>query len=267
MLAHVRERIGMPYEPKEISRLQAHKMALSNLGVQGYIRRIIAKKTGRGRLISKHLASPVAFRPQTSDMDVFSQIFVEREYQAIDSVKSAELILDCGANVGYSSAYFLSRFPQAMVIAVEPEIGNFRQLRINTKNYGTRIRSINAGIWSKEARLSILPTKIGDEWGFQVREDPEGAIPAIDIQTLLNSSGHPRISILKVDVEGSEIEIFSNNYAWIDVTDVIVIELHGHECETTFFKAIEGKGFDIARWGELTIAVRKLQLEDATEAI
>ena len=38
--------------------------------------------------------------------------------------------------------------------------------------------------------------------------------------------GMETIDILKVDIEGSEKEIFSNNLDWIDHVRVICIELH-----------------------------------------
>src|ERR1700722_1799095 len=47
----------------------------------------------------------------SSDMDVFNQIFVEDEYACVRDIDSPALIFDLGANVGYSTAYFLNAFP------------------------------------------------------------------------------------------------------------------------------------------------------------
>jgi hypothetical protein len=52
-------------------------------------------------------------RTRSSDLHVFSQIFVEREYECLN-LFDGDLILDLGANVGYSSAYFLSRYPNRL---------------------------------------------------------------------------------------------------------------------------------------------------------
>lgn len=51
---------------------------------------------------------PLRCRANTSDIDVFYGVFVLREYACLDDVEDATLIVDCGANVGYSAAYFLS---------------------------------------------------------------------------------------------------------------------------------------------------------------
>src|SRR5437867_4128173 len=46
---------------------------------------------------------PVYARHGTSDILAFSQVFAERQYSCIDDVAEPKLIIDCGANVGYSS--------------------------------------------------------------------------------------------------------------------------------------------------------------------
>lgn len=82
---------------------------------------------------------------------------------------------------------------------------------------------------------------------------------AVDVGSLLQLSGHDRISILKVDIEGAEKVIFARNYeTWIDKCDAILIELHDNECKDVFYKAIEGRGFQISKCAddEITVARR-----------
>ena len=55
----------------------------------------------------------------SSDLGVFYQIFVQQEYSSLRSLEDVSLVLDLGANVGYSSASFLSCFPNSRVVAVE----------------------------------------------------------------------------------------------------------------------------------------------------
>ena len=75
-------------------------------------------------LRSRYAEFPLKCRPKTTDIRVFRQIYVSREYRCLDEVRDAGLIIDCGANVGYSSAYFLTRFPKSYLIAIEPDPGN-----------------------------------------------------------------------------------------------------------------------------------------------
>ncbi|MDP2788002.1 MAG: FkbM family methyltransferase [Pseudomonadota bacterium] len=213
-------------------------------------------------LLSKDAKFPVKCRPNTSDLDVFDQIFVGREYRCLDDVADVGLIIDCGANVGYSSSYFLSRFKQARVIAVEPDPHNFALLKDNVAPYGDRCETICSGVWSHPAGLVLSEATFGDgkEWSRTVREAREGEpamMTAIDIGTLLSRSGYDRISILKVDIEGAEAVVFAANFErWIDKVDNLVIELHSDECREIFMNAIAPLAFSLSESDELTVCKR-----------
>src|SRR5262245_16506338 len=64
---------------------------------------------------------PTAFtiRRHNSDYYVFSSIFLEEELSAYVPAEP-RLIIDGGANVGFSTAYFAQHYPSAIVVAVEP---------------------------------------------------------------------------------------------------------------------------------------------------
>jgi FkbM family methyltransferase len=202
-------------------------------------------------------------RAGTSDVDVFGQIFVHREYRCLDHLSNPGLIIDCGANVGYSSAYFLTRFPGAFVIAVEPDAGNFAVLEKNLRPFEGRYRAVNSAVWSRPAPLVMSEETFADgrEWARTVREARPGERPAMtatDVGTLLAESGYDRISLLKVDIEGGEREVFGEGaHPWLDMVDNMVIELHGEECAAIFHRAIDGSDFDVSLCDELTVCLRR----------
>jgi FkbM family methyltransferase len=195
---------------------------------------------------------------------VFRQIFIEREYAFLDHAGDADFLIDCGANVGYSSAYLLTRFPRAELVAVEPEPGNYALLRENLRPYGHQVRMLQAGVWSHPALLTISDAvyRDGRDWTAQVRLAKPGdeSLPAVDIATLLEQSGHARISILKIDIEGAEAVVFADNIEWLDSVDRIMIELHDDSvfgsATNVFNEALAGRGFTTVRHGELTVATR-----------
>lgn len=211
---------------------------------------------------SKYANSPLLCRANTSDAQVFWQIFYQREYRCLDHVKDADFIVDCGANVGYSSAYFLSRFPNATLVAVEPDADNFRLLQQNIAPYGQRASCLRDGIWSHETGLVFAPDTqgAGQEWGRTVRAARDGEtadVHAIDIGSILRESGKEQISILKIDIEGSEAAVFSENYQnWLDRVDNLVIEIHGTQCEKIFREAIRDR-FEVSQCDELTVCIRR----------
>jgi FkbM family methyltransferase len=214
-------------------------------------------------LLSKQARHPLRCRPGTSDIAVFGQIFRDLEYRCLDDIGDPGLVIDCGANVGYSSAYFLSRFPNAKVIAVEPDAANFAVLEANVAPYGDRCEVLNTGLWSHPTGLVMSEQAWGDgrEWARTVRvarprEAP--AMTATDVGTLLAGSGFDRISILKVDIEGSESVVFASNYeSWIGKVDNMVIELHGEREREVVLGAIAAERFETSTSGELFVCKRR----------
>ena len=211
-------------------------------------------------------AYPVWVRMRSSDLAVFSQIFIETEYDCLN-VSDGALIIDLGAYVGYSTAYFLTRFPRSPVIAVEPDPHNFRMLLRNLAPYGARVSAIHAGVWSHPAKLSIreIPYRDGADWTRQVQEDNDGGIDAIDITTLLKLSHHRNIGLLKMDIEGAEAIVFRDNYShWLERVGRIAVELHDDTVfgsgTDAFYGAIKEQEFEISRSGELTICTRRARI-------
>lgn len=220
-------------------------------------------------LLTKFSRHPLICRLRTSDLAAFRQIFISRDYAALDQTQNVGLIVDCGAYVGYSPAYFLSAFPNSHLVAIEPDPENFAVLKRNLSRFSSRVTLHHAAVWSKPGSLSISEThyRDGEHWSKHVREcrtDDTYTISAIDIPTILAQSEHDRISILKVDIEGAEAVLFgkgSGVETWIGKVDNIAIELHDDSdfgpCTTIFADAIGDQGFEISCSGDLTICKRR----------
>lgn len=200
------------------------------------------------RTVSIHpafLQHPVAVRMRTSDPKVFDQLFVSRELGFIDDLTSPiNVIMDLGANVGYASAFLLSAFPQARLVAVEPDEGNLKICRQNLAPYGDRAKVIAGAVWNRRCQLVLTTFGDGLEWGIQVRpaEPGEAAdVEAWDIPGLLEAAHHQSVDLLKIDIEGSEKALFSSETdRWLDRVRNICIELHGKDCEDAVFHALRG---------------------------
>jgi len=205
----------------------------------------------------KNAAHPIQMRTgKSSDRDVLEQVFIHKEYDPI-ALSSPRVILDLGANVGYTSMYLLSKFTTATVIAVEPDPGNFEICCRNLKRFGNRAKVIHGAAWTERTKLVLH--RGGREWATQVRSAGKAAegpadIEGYDLRTLIDSTGADEIDLLKVDIEGSERELFRQNAdSWMPRVRNICIELHGQDCEAAFFQALSGYTYDLSRSGELTV--------------
>lgn len=193
-------------------------------------------------------------RPMTSDLYVFEQIFVFQEYD-IQFKGNPRFIIDGGANIGLSSIFFAQRYPEAKIVAIEPDETNFQILKKNTTNY-SNISNVQAGIWYKTEDLCIRDDGHG-KWLLMVEKKGNSNkenIQSITIKQLLENSEYDKIDILKIDIEGTEKYLFSNSYKeWLGLTNMLIIELHDRlvpGCSDVFYKAIKGYGFNQSKKGE-----------------
>jgi predicted O-methyltransferase YrrM len=61
-------------------------------------------------------------------------------YESIVSAGRTPLVIDCGANIGLSAKYFSLEFPNARIIAIEPEKENMAQARRNCPSENVHFR-------------------------------------------------------------------------------------------------------------------------------
>jgi hypothetical protein len=79
------------------------------------------------------------------------------------------------------------------------------------------------------------------------------------LDKLMDECGIDYIDVLKIDIEGSEKEVFENAARWIDRVGMIAVELHDRfksGCSSSVYSAT--KGFEIlSRNGETIFFARK----------
>jgi len=201
----------------------------------------------------KDYSAPIHLRQGTSDIPTFYKIFYFTEYDITLNLEP-KIILDLGANIGLASIYYSRKYPQAKIFAVEPEKSNYQLLVKNTA-HNPNITCLNYGIWNRVTNLEI---KAGyDNWGFRTEEvDYENAdtIQAISIDKIMEDYSLKQIDILKIDIEGSEKELFQKNVEkWLPKTKAIIIELHDQikkDCSKSIFKALENYHYELSAKGE-----------------
>jgi FkbM family methyltransferase len=173
-----------------------------------------------------NLSNKVLIRNLPNDIQVFTQIFIHQEY-ALKIDEDVNTIIDCGANIGLASLFFLSKFPSARIIAIEPEKNNFELLKQNLQFFPSAT-CINKGVWNKTAILEITNYSRG-EAGFIVSETQHTSgksISATSISKIIEEFGFKEIQILKIDIEGSEEQVFQDRPQWLHQVKMIFCEIH-----------------------------------------
>jgi FkbM family methyltransferase len=195
---------------------------------------------------------PITLRNNGFDHTVFKQIFINGEYDLNFSF-TPQYIIDGGANIGLFSVLFANRFPQAFIVALEPEEANFKLVTTNTRFY-SNVLPLQSAIWHKHTHLQVVTDNL-NPWSFQVKETEkkDNSVMAYSITDIMKLYQWPVLDIVKLDVEGAEQAIFSENYNWLALTKMLIIELHENwlpGSSASFEKAIRQFNFDCYRLSE-----------------
>ena len=182
------------------------------------------------RLRPKGFGKPVALRPGTTDCCVFREIFIEGEYDCLlrNALGEVKTVLDLGANIGLFTRYARQHFPDARIVAVEPEEGNARMLAENLGLSGPdlRVTALQACAAGMSRCVSVVSTT--GEWGYQMVDGAGAQVAAMRVPEILAGAGiSGDVDLLKCDVEGAEKEIFANCADWIGRIRNIMVEIHG----------------------------------------
>lgn len=184
---------------------------------------------------------------KSSDTTVLYELLVTNEYRLIDNLAPPRTIIDGGANIGLTGVYFLNRYSSARVISVEPFAETFEVCRKNLAPYASRATALQGAVWSHGGRVSLDPQ--WEDWVNKVREpaaDEAGTAEAFTMPSLIAAAGG-FVDLLKLDVEGSEKEIFGPGARdWLPFVRNIVIELHGPECVERFFETLAPYEYDLS---------------------
>lgn len=168
-------------------------------------------------------------RPRTPDIRVAFSSLVDKEYGDIE-LEQVAVIIDGGANIGTSAIAFALQYPNATVIAIEPEAENFGILCENVRSW-TNIKPLQAALAADNGERPLLNRGTGP-WGYTITDsrqtvgDLGQTTTCLSIDTIIEQFHISSIDILKLDIEGGEKEVLEGSDRWIDKVRVFVAELH-----------------------------------------
>lgn len=172
-------------------------------------------------------ALPFTFH-DASDFVVLKEVFREQQYRLPSSVKP-KVVLDLGANTGLSPLYFHGAFPDARIVAVEAHPETFRRLSHNAKQW-EKVEPLHLAAAESNGDIQLYgsPDRSISSSIFQRTGSTEGSSPttvrAESLCSLLRRCGG-HIGLLKFDIEGAELGLFSGFRQWESV-DVLIGEVH-----------------------------------------
>jgi len=157
-----------------------------------------------------------------------------------DSIDVDYTLVDCGANYGYWSVLVSSKpFGSHKAIAIEPSGQNFPKLANNARVNGNRFEVMKCAIGATRGTARLSGTK---HEAFSIAGDQSGGeeVPVIALDNLLDDG---KIAaggkyLIKLDVEGVEIEAMKGGARLMQGDSVLLCEEHGNDPQHTVSRYI-----------------------------
>jgi FkbM family methyltransferase len=181
---------------------------------------------------------------------LYRDIFLKELYH-FSSTKVAPFIIDCGANIGMSILYFKYLYPQARIIAFEPNPHSFQILEMNIKiNQLSDITLYNMALSDVNGSIDFyLPSYKGSLNGSLLSDYIEGDKIQVAAAKLSSYLKNCKVDFVKMDIEGAENMVIKDLYEHDLLNNIDDIKLEYHqlsEDETlkhTLISYFESKGF------------------------
>lgn len=184
----------------------------------------------------------------------FWEIFINGDYDTNKNcvVEKDDVVLDIGGNYGFFTLNAIIK-GASKIYSVEPYKPAFDHINKLSQKF-TEIIPINMAVSktdgvvqmfvNEDASATNCVTNYGELFG---RESNETEVNSININTLLDSIPE-RINFMKVDCEGSEMDIFQTiTEKNIRRIDKMVIETHGDEIDTFVYNKLISSNFKVYR--------------------
>jgi FkbM family methyltransferase len=192
----------------------------------------------------KHLLNghQIFFSSPQEFLHAASEIFVAEIYD-VNLPKDA-YVLDCGANIGLGSIYLKSRYPDAEIIAFEPDEKSYALLTKNIRSCGFQnIKLLKKAVWKEDARLQF-----SNQGNMGSRIETAGDKSTIEVEAVsLGKFITRKVDFLKLDIEGAEYEVLKSIKSQLGHVQNMFVEYHGKFSENVkleeIFRILTDAGF------------------------
>ncbi len=209
----------------------------------GPVKKIYYKHLNPGeQRIHRLFGKDLHFVNATELLHGLKEIFVEEIYK--QDLPANPYIIDCGANIGLSVIYLKHRYPDAEILAFEPDEGNFSLLETNIKNYGyEKVHLHKEAVWTENTTLQFA-----GEGSMSSRIDTTASVNTVAVKAVrLKDYLNKPVDFLKIDIEGAEFEVMMDIADQLVLVKNLFLEYHGSfeqngELNRLFLLIVE-KGF------------------------
>jgi FkbM family methyltransferase len=170
------------------------------------------------------------------------EILVGKTYPYLPFVDDVQVVLDVGANCGATSVHLARHYPDAQVHSFEPATGPRAYLERNVARF-PNVHVHPIGLYSSDAEMPLYVGKgdsiVGSVIKRKANLDESESVQMRAAGPWLAAAGIERIDILKVDVEGAEVEVVESLASLLPTVKVLYLEYDSRHARAVLSDLIE----------------------------
>lgn len=193
----------------------------------------------------------IKFIFQTSSSELYSskEILIDRMYEQLPEfdVKNQNVIIDIGANIGLYSLLAAKSNRNCKVFSFEPNPDTYKRFEYNIRlnnieniyPYKLAVSDFNGLSYFKKSKNTWV-SKITDSKDMETIE-----VDTITLDEIIKDNSIEIIDLLKIDVEGSELNVIKGSTNTIKIVKKIILEYHSKELQKNCLDILDENGFRI----------------------
>lgn len=180
--------------------------------------------------------------PTMSSAWVARDVLSGTTYPHLPFVDDVQVIVDAGANIGATSVYFAKLYPDAVVHSVEPAVGPRTLLELNTA--GMRVVVHPIGLSTDDGSFELFQGGDGASIMGSLHQRPWNSAESevVEVRSTrawAEETGFDRIDVLKVDVEGCEVDVLRGLEALLPTVKIVYVEYGSRQLRREVFALLE----------------------------
>jgi len=182
------------------------------------------------------------FRDNFGDITNLVPLLYHGEYR-LRKLSGQGAILDAGANIGLAAVWFAYHNRDRAIYCFEPLASNTRMIRLNCPTAHVEQVALGQEAGAIQLRVDpsgVMASAIPCQWET---EDSRFEVRSLDI--ICEENRIEEIALLKLDVEGMEMDVLKGAQATLSSTHQVVLETHSSELHREVIAYLQEAGFRI----------------------
>ena len=208
--------------------------------------------------------SPACGSSNRRNVDYESNFKISKYFENLIKIQKP-IILDVGGHKGESVVFFKNIFPKSIIYSFEPSIENYEKLSKICESYASSF-AIPFAVSNKKGECKFYSQKYSHlgslkkinkrsidsiDYAKKAENNPE-KVSTIKLDDFINEKIIEKVDILKIDVQGSELQVLQGARQSLSKMKVVIAEINIFDFYETenkklskIFSLLEANGFQL----------------------